>query len=366
MPVYRDEKKGTWYAAFYYVDWNGENKKKLKRGFPTKKAAQMWERQFLLTKAGDLNMTFESFVELYSNDAKNRVRENTWQTKENVINTKILPYFKGKKLSEILPRDVIAWQNELINHRDENGKPFSNTYINKIHGQLSSIFNYAIKFYGLQQNPARIAGCVANEKSRDIVVWTKEEYLRFAEVMMEEPVFYYAFEMLYWCGIREGELLALTPADFNFKKKTVSITKSYQRIKGRDVITDPKTRKSIRVVSMPTFLVEEIREYIDSLYGVKPDDRIFPITKSTLTKAMERGSKAAGVQRIRIHDLRHSHISLLISMGFTAVEIADRVGHESIHITYRYAHMFPERQIEMVKQLENSRKECNANVREVS
>ena len=190
--------------------------------------------------------------------------------------------------------------------------------------------------------------------------------MRFAEVMMEEPVFYYAFEMLFWCGIREGELLALTPADFNFKKKTVSITKSYQRIKGRDVITDPKTRKSIRVVSMPTFLVEEIREYIDSLYGVKPDDRIFPITKSTLTKAMERGSKAAGVQRIRIHDLRHSHISLLISMGFTAVEIADRVGHESIHITYRYAHMFPERQIEMVKQLENSRKECNANVREVS
>ena len=188
-------------------------------------------------------------------------------------------------------------------------------------------------------------------------MWTKDEYMKFAEVMMEQPLYYYAFEMLYWCGIREGELLALTPGDFNFKKNTVSITKSYQRLNGKDVITDPKTKKSIRVVSMPTFLAEEMKEYMDSLYGVSLKDRIFPVTKSGLSRKMEWGSKAAGIPRIRIHDLRHSHISLLISMGFSAVEIADRVGHESIHITYQYAHMFPERQKEMVDRLEKTRME---------
>jgi integrase len=175
--------------------------------------------------------------------------------------------------------------------------------------------------------------------------------------MMDKPRSYYAFEILYWCGIREGELLALTPADFDFEKGTLSITKSYQRLKGRDVITDPKTPKSIRVVKMPPFLTDEIQDYLKTIYGLQPNDRIFDMSKHYLHHEMDRGSKEAGVKRIRIHDLRHSHISLLIDMGFSAVAIADRVGHESIDITYRYAHLFPSKQTEMVEQLEMQRTE---------
>lgn len=106
---------------------------------------------------------------------------------------------------------------------------------------------------------------------------------------------------------------------------------------------------------MPDFLVEEIQEYISQLYGIKGTDRLFEITKSYLKREMERGSKAAGVKKIRIHDLRHSHISLLIEMGFSAVAIADRVGHESIDITYRYAHLFPSTQTEMADKLSTIR-----------
>ena len=181
--------------------------------------------------------------------------------------------------------------------------------------------------------------------------WTREEYTKFSEVMMDKPISYYAFEMLYWCGIREGELLALTPADFNFERSTVSINKSYQRINKQDVITTPKTPKSIRVIQMPQFLCEEIQDYLKMFYSSERNSRIFPISKNYLHREMDRGSKAAGVKRIRIHDLRHSHISLLIDMGFTALAIADRVGHESIDITYRYAHLFPTRQIEMASKL---------------
>ena len=188
-----------------------------------------------------------------------------------------------------------------------------------------------------------------------MLFWTQAEYQRFAEAMMDKPLSYYAFEMLYWCGIREGELLALTPGDFDFEAGTVKISKSYQRLHGEDVITTPKTKKSNRTIKMPNFLCDEMRDYLGMLYGVKKKDRIFTVTKSYLHHEMDRGAKEAGVKRIRIHDLRHSHISLLIDMGFSAVAIADRVGHESIEITYRYAHLFPSKQTEMADKLDFER-----------
>jgi len=174
--------------------------------------------------------------------------------------------------------------------------------------------------------------------------------------MMDKPVSFYAFEMLYWCGIREGELLALTPADFDFEKGTVSISKSYQRIDKQDIITTPKTPKSNRIIQMPDFLVDEMQDYIGQLYKIQPNDRLFVISKHYLHNEMDRGAKTAGIKRIRIHDIRHSHISLLIDMGFSAVAIADRVGHESIDITYRYAHLFPSTQLEMADKLSTFRK----------
>ena len=228
-------------------------------------------------------MTLEAFVEIYITDKKKRLRENTWSTKEHIIRTKILPYFKEKRLSEIKPRDVIAWQNEMLNYRDKNGKAYSPTYLKTLHGQLSAILNHAVRFYGLKSNAAATAGCMGSEKHKEMLFWTKEEYLKFAEAMMDKPQSYYAFEVLYWCGIREGELLALTPADFDLDKGLRSITKSYQRMKGRDVITDPKTPKSVRVIQMPQFQTDEIRDYLKSLYKVQPDQRIFEVTRTTCT-----------------------------------------------------------------------------------
>lgn len=188
-----------------------------------------------------------------------------------------------------------------------------------------------------------------------MLFWTKDEYLKFADAMMDKPMSFYAFEMLCWCGIREGELLALTPADFDFEKSTVSINKSYQRLNGQDIITDPKTEKSNRVIQMPQFLCGEMQDFLKALYGIEPSDRIFTITKHYLHHEMDRGAKAAGVKRIRIHDIRHSHVSLLIDMGFSAIAIADRVGHESIDTTYNYAHLFPSRQAEMAQKLDLER-----------
>ena len=198
---------------------------------------------------------------------------------------------------------------------------------------------------------------MGKKKNREMLFWTKEEYLKFADGMMDKPMSYYAFEMLYWTGIREGELLAITPADFDFEKRTVTINKSFQHLNGRDIITSPKTEKSNRTIQLPKFLCDEMQDYLKMLYDVGLEDRMFPVTKSYLHREMDRGSKQAGVKRIRIHDIRHSHVSLLIDMGFSATAIADRVGHESIDITYNYAHLFPSKQAEMADKLDMERGE---------
>ena len=139
MPAYKDNRQGTWYASFYFENWQGVKQKKLKRGFATKKDALAWEREFLLQQAADLTMTFEAFVEIYITDKKKRLRENTWSVKEHIIRTKILPYFKEKRLSEIKPRDVIAWQNEMLNYRDKNGKAYSPTYLKTLHRERLAV-----------------------------------------------------------------------------------------------------------------------------------------------------------------------------------------------------------------------------------
>lgn len=355
MAVYKEEKTNTWRVLYRYTDWNGERKQSQKRGFKTKREAQAWEREQLNKLGGDLDMNFKSFVEHYSEDMQTRLKENTWETKKHIIDKKLVPYFGKLKMCNITAQQIITWQNELINYKDDKGEPYSPVYLKTIHNQLSAIFNHAVRYYNLKENPCQKAGSMGKKKNREMLFWTKDEYLKFADVMMDKPISYYAFEMLYWTGIREGELLALTPEDFDFEKQTVTINKSFQHLNGRDIITSPKTEKSNRTIKLPNFLCDEIQDYLKMLYDVGLDDRMFPVTKSYLYREMERGSKQAGVKRIRIHDIRHSHVSLLIDMGFSATAIADRVGHESIEITYNYAHLFPSKQTEMADKLEMER-----------
>ena len=352
MGAYRD-KNGRWFVSTRYKNWSGETKQKTKRGFVTKREALVWEREFLAKNEGSLDMTFSSFYEVYKNNLKSRLRKSTWLTKESIIESKVLPYFADKRICDIKPIDVLHWQNEMLNIHDEHGIPYSPVYLKTIHNQLSAILNHAVRFYGLQNNPAAITGNMGKEKHGEILIWNNEEYLQFITAMKDRPASFMAFETLYWCGLRLGELLALTPEDFDFEHKIIHVTKSYQRINGEDIITPPKTDKGIRRVLMPDSFADEIEEYISELKNTSEDKRIFPFTKSYLHHEMRRGCAISGVKRIRIHGIRHSHISLLIDMGFSAVAIADRVGHESIDITYRYAHVFPSTQIAVASKLNN-------------
>ena len=237
--------------------------------------------------------------------------------------------------------------------RDADGKGYSPTYLRTINNQLTAIFNHAVKYYDLPKNPCYAFKKMGKKNNKEMLFWTKEEYMKFSEVIKDKPLSYYAFQVLYWTGIRCGELLALTRKDFDLEKRTLRINKTYQIVNGEEMVTSPKTEKSNRTIELPRFLCDEMQDYFDSLYGLDDKSRVFPVTKHYLHHEMERGSKKAGVKKIRIHDLRHSSCALLIHLGYSPVQIAERLGHQSAAITERYAHLYPSVQKEMANKLDD-------------
>ena len=146
MAAFRNKDNGTWYVQFRYTDWKGERQQKLKRGFATKKEAQAWEREFLMEKQADINMTFESFVALYEKDIKPKLKLNTWLTKETIIQSKLLPFFGDKRMCDIRPVDIVRWQNSLTGSTRPDGDVFKPTYLRIINSQLNAIFNHAERY----------------------------------------------------------------------------------------------------------------------------------------------------------------------------------------------------------------------------
>ena len=350
MPAYKDEKTGKWFAKFYYTNWQGIKKQKWKRGFATKKEALGFERDFLEKQSANPDMTFQNLYEIYMEDMAARLKQSTLLTKKAVLQTHILPFFGSKPINEIKASDVRRWQAKLMSSPNN----YSQTYLKKINTELNSIINYAKRFYDLNTNPCGKAGTIGKAKAEEMDYWTYDEYIAFREGVKDKSLSYICFEVLYWTGMREGELLALSPADIDLDNKTISINRTYQRIEGKDVFTSPKTRKSKRKIPIPDFLCQELSDYIQSRYMLDADERLFPVTKSYLSHEMIRCCKNTGVKKIRIHDIRHSHASLLINQGCDALMLADRLGHEKVSTTLNtYSHLFPHKQQELVHSLES-------------
>ena len=323
----------SWRVCCYYRDWRGERVRHEKRGFATRHEALEYERMFLAKQTKDINMAFNSFVDLYLRDVTPQLKKSTIANKIQIIDKHIRPYFNELSLSEINSTHILQWQNELLTTRDDDGKGYSPQYLRTINNQLTAIFNHAVNYYDLPKNPCKAFKKIGKKSNKEMLFWTKEEYLKFSEAIQEE-------------------LLALTKKDFDLEKRTLRISKTYQVVNGEEMVTDPKTEKSNRTIALPKFLCDEMQDYFESIYGLDDDCRIFPVSKHYLHHEMDRGSKKAGVKRIRIHDLRHSCCALLIHLGYAPVQIAERLGHESAVITQKYAHLYPSVQKDMANRLD--------------
>lgn len=236
------------------------------------------------------------------------------------------------------------WQNEILK------KKLSDTYSRSINSQMSAIMNYAVKYYGLPSNPCHIAGTIGKKHADEMNFWTLDEYSKFRSVIHNKGDIC-AFDLLYWGGLRKGELMTLTPADVLSEGVSISKTASYRNKKL--YISTPKTENSNRVVTLPEFCMTELNEYINKLYGIKSEDYIFHYrSNGAINKAFERYIEKAGVKKIRVHDLRHSHASLCVDMGMDILLISKRLGHENIETTLKtYSHLYPNKQKMLASEL---------------
>ena len=345
MPAYKDEKTGTWYCKFYYVDWTGTRRQKMKRGFKLQREAKDWERSFLEKQSGSPDMTFQALYDLYLEDIRSRLKESTIEVKRRYISHRILPYFKNKPINEISPADIRKWQNRLI---QDGLKPTTQRNVNS---QLNAILNFAVKYYGLQRNPCSVVGSIGSSKAEKMDFWTWEEFKKFIS-HVDNPTYNILFSILYYTGLRLGEALALTPADIDLDKKVIHVTKTFYRYHGQDVTTTPKTKNSVRQIPIPDFLRDHIRDYMKRIYGLKESDRIIPLANTYVHRQIDRVCEQAGVKRIRVHDIRHSHVSLLIDMGFPAMLIAERIGDTVEMVNNIYGHLYPNRHEEVADRLQ--------------
>ena len=356
MPITK-EPNGTYTARFYITDAFGNRKQKKKRGFKTLKEAKQYEAEQVAKKKCSLSMSFTSLYEIYIEDMSKRLKKSTLENKKNLFEKNLLPYFKKLKVEKITPITVRAWQNEMMKKRKKNGGLLSQTYLKTLNNQLTAILNYAVKYYELEYNPCVKAGSMGRKYAEEMKIWNIEEFERVLELAKIKPVTHLVMLLLFWTGMRIGELLALTVEDIDFKKSIISINKNYQRLKGKDLITTPKTAKSCRQIEVANSIIEELREYIKKLYCPTQTTRLFPFTKSLFEKDIKTFATKAGVKIIRIHDLRHSHASLLLHKGLDIATISKRLGHENIETTFKtYAHVYDPNSDRMVKFLDELRK----------
>lgn len=269
MAVSKDIEKGTWTSQVWVEDWQGKKKHKKKRGFATKKEALEWEHSILLAAKADMNMKLADFVDLYFRDKETELKARTVRNKRYMIEQHVAPMLGDKPMDGITPADIIQWQNYI------RSKGFKETYQRMLQNQLTALFTHATKIYNLKDNPCakvkRIGKADADKKQ--LQFWTLDEFSKFIATFEEGSRYHVLFDLLFYSGCRIGEALALMPKDFDLTNRKVSITKTYFRHKGVDEITEPKTEESIRTVIIPEFLVDEIKEYMESMYKL-PENKV--------------------------------------------------------------------------------------------
>ena len=373
-----EAKNGVKYRVDYaYKTPDGVYHRSCKRGFSLKREADAWVRTELSKVLADKeqekapapapvipkpspteskkDMLFSELVEKYMERSEIRRKQTTCYTKGNIINTWILPHFKDRKVYEITVEDVENWQDMMLKAKTRKGTPLALTYIATIRSQFTAIMNYAVMIHDLPYNPLYKAEMIGDKDANEQPFWELEEYLAFREYIAEKPKYFYAFEVLFWTGMRMGEMFALKLSDIDFKNLTIRIDETYSKLNGKEIVTNPKNKTSFRTILIPETLGYELSEYVSSLYDVNSDTRIFAdISKTGLHRVLDDGIAVKGITDINVHGLRHSHISLCGSEMVKAREvvIAERVGHSrKKSMTRKYTHVYPNDRKALVNRL---------------
>lgn len=350
--------RGTWSTRFRILEANGEKQKRLS-GFKTKKEAQQGYIDYLNEirlrtpiKPNEM-IKFDVLYEEYKSFAKSQLKESSYYDLCSKCNLHILPIFKEYYVQDITPKILLNWQNTLTS------KNYSYKYKRNLRSYLKTILNYAEKYYHIDNQLKSVDNFRNTKFDKEMLIWTPEEFNSFISKVDKEEyrAFFYA---LYYTGARKGEILATTWKDWDLTNNTLNINKSItKKVYGKSwEITKPKNQSSIRKISIPPILVEVMKEF---KFGKENNELVFygkkPLADSNIQRIQEMDCKLSNVKKIRIHDFRHSHASLLLSQGVSVVAVAKRLGHSNIEQTLNtYAHLMPQEDEILIEVLQNSSK----------
>ncbi len=371
MAVYQEKDKSkwtkdgrSWYYKVYYTNMYGKRKQKVSKMYKTKKEAKDAERDFLNTTQyediSDYNISFQSVYDEWLDYKKTQVKSTTFYARKKRANHHILPYFKNYKLHSIKVDSINNWKNKILDLK------ISLEHKNRIITDLKEILEYARDNYNfdikvISKLQKYKIEAVEKEKESEWNFWTYEEFTKFISVV--DDMFYYTmFNFMYYTGLRLGEVIALTWKDVNLDKKTLRVNKTLSNKVENQIyiITEPKTKNSIRKIDLDDQLIELLKQYRineEKIYNFNEDMFLFGNIKylppTTFKRYLYKYIELANVKKITPHGFRHSHVSLLINIGCDSRDVAARVGDTIQMIEKTYYHMFPEKKSNTVNALNN-------------
>ena len=333
------EYTGRWTARFTIKLINNESKRIFKRGFKTKKEALDYERETILKYTATADITFKMAVDLFLEFKKPRIKENSYLTIENRLRKS--NYFDNLLVSEITPIQVSTFQNELI-------KKYEPRTIKNINICFKMVFTWCMRYKGLASNPFDKVDRLKLETDKRMDIVTVNEFNEIIEQVNNDDM-KLMYKLLFWTGLRLGEARALKTDDIDFNNKTISVSKSYTRLKAKDVITSPKTKSSIRIIKIDDVLAKDIKEYLNKAKYILDDNFIFRYNKVHYLSVFKAKCLKVLGKELRLHDLRHSHASFLINNGVDVLLISKRLGHSNTAMTLNvYSHLYPDKENEAI------------------
>ena len=344
MPAEKEKLKGEytgrWNARFTIKLINNESKRIFKRGFKSKKEALEYEKNMILDNNLGSNISFEKIVQKYLEFKKMRVKESTFLNLKSIF--KNITFFNNFILSEITPKIITDFQNELI-------RTYKPSTVKIINTNLRMLFTWCVRYRNLANNPFDMAERLKLETSKEINIITVDEFNQIVEQVNNEDM-KLMFKLLFWTGLRIGEARALKIDDIDFNNKTISVNKNYVKIHGKENLTSPKTKSSKRILKIDDKLVQDIKDYLDKALYIIDDDFIFRHQKTSYTIKFKNIALKVLGKDLRIHDLRHSHASFLINNGVDVLLISKRLGHSNIAMTLNvYSHLYPSKENEAIE-----------------
>ena len=358
--IYKDAKRGTYYFRIKYYDKKNQRKEIKKSGFKQRKEALKKCNEIMdeLEGVGQINkLPFDKLVSEYIEWYSARRKSSSVKALKTHTNNHLLPYFKSMDVFNMTTKDVMKFQNTKLK------KGHSGEYLKKMHVFLVSLLNHAMKFHDLKQNVASLVGNFEIESNKRLNYWTIEQFNQFYEALatQQQKLF---FKLLFYSGARKGEIRALTWRDINYDDEFIHINKTDYH----GEVTAPKTKAAIRDIYLPAHMMNDIKEYLKcykennvykddyvlfgtffKAYSESTIDRWFTTALKILDEKLPDGQT---FPRIVIHELRHSHASMLVNHGASIMVIAQRLGHADSNEVYnRYGHLYPSTQKEIVKYL---------------